>query len=162
MPSPSSRGLDEALDNLAEVAGRFFAGQDLDGVRRTDATFWRPGRRVVVENADGPVRRASYRAGWHRLTVRMAALTAAAGGAYGYLHHPDAVTQALTYDAPMAALATATCGATYRIKGRERRELLQEWVDPLHQALAVDGSPGARDHPAGRDRLGTAGLPEPG
>ncbi|MGW8768263.1 pRL2-11 [Streptomyces sp. NPDC055815] len=136
MSSPSPRGLDEALDNLAEVTGRFLAGQDLDGVRRTDATFWQPGRRVVVKDADGPVRRSSYRAGWHRLTVRMATLAAAAGGAYGYLHHPEAVTQALTYGAPMAALATAACGVTYRIKGRERRELLQEWVEPLHQALA--------------------------
>ncbi|MGW0118024.1 hypothetical protein [Streptomyces sp. NPDC003327] len=27
MPSPSPRGLDEALDNLAEVAGQFFAGR---------------------------------------------------------------------------------------------------------------------------------------
>ncbi|RSS57505.1 pRL2-11 [Streptomyces sp. WAC01280] len=136
MSPPSSRGLDEAVDNLAEVAVRFFAGQDLDGVRRTDATFWQPGRRVVVRDADGPVRRASYRAGWRRLTVRMAALAAAIGGAYGYLLHPDAITQALTYGAPMAALATAACGATYRIKSRERRELLQEWVEPLHQAIA--------------------------
>ncbi|MFC9595787.1 helicase HerA domain-containing protein [Streptomyces sp. NPDC056944] len=144
MPSPPARGHDEALDNLAEVAGRFFTGQDLDGARRTDATFWQPGRRVVVKDADGPIRRASYRAGWHRLTVRMATLAAATGAAYGYLHHPDAFTQALTYGSPAAALATAAAGATYQLKTRERRELMREWIEPLHQALA--GPLGISEH----------------
>ncbi|MGY3340995.1 hypothetical protein ACVW0K_007188 [Streptomyces filamentosus] len=136
MSSPSSRGLDEALDNLASIAGRFFAGEDLDGIRRTDATFLRPGRRVIAKNLDAPVRRSSYRAGWHRLTVRTAALAAAAGSAYAYLTHPAGVTQTLTYGAPAALLATAAGGVAYRVKGRERRELLEEWVEPLHQALA--------------------------
>ncbi|MEV6357897.1 pRL2-11 [Streptomyces hydrogenans] len=135
MSSPS-RGLDEALDNLTSLAARFFAGQDLDGIQRTDATFLRPGRRIVAKNLDGPVRRSSYRAGWHRLAVRTAALAAAAGSAYAYLAHPDAVTQALTYASPAALLATAAGGAAYRVTGRERREVLEEWIEPLHQALA--------------------------
>ncbi|MFD6249377.1 pRL2-11 [Streptomyces roseolus] len=131
-----SRGLDEALDNLAVVAARFFTGEDLDGVRRTDATFLRPGRRIITKNLDAPVRRSSYRAGWHRLTVRTAALAAAAGTAYAYLTHPDTVTEVLTYASPAALLATVTGGVAYRVKGRERRELVGEWIEPLHQALA--------------------------
>ncbi|MGW3377846.1 pRL2-11 [Streptomyces hydrogenans] len=135
MSSPS-RGLDEALDNLTSLAARFLSGQDLDGIQRTDATFLRPGRRIVAKNLDAPVRRSSYRAGWHRLTVRTAALAAAAGSAYAYLTHPDTVAQALTYASPAALLATAAGGAAYRVKGRERREVLEEWIEPLHQALA--------------------------
>ncbi len=130
------RGLDEAVDNLAVVAGRFFAGEDLDGVRRTDATFLRPGRRVIAKALDGPVRRSSYRPGWRRLGVRVAVLAAAGGGAYGCLHDPDAVARVLGYGGPAALLATAAGGVAYRIKGRVRRELFAEWVDPLHHALA--------------------------
>ncbi|MFJ5877416.1 pRL2-11 [Streptomyces sp. S1] len=138
MPRPSpARGLDEALENLITVAGRFLAGQDLDGVQRTDATFWRPGTRVRTKDVDAPVRRASFWAGWHRLAVRVGVLAAAAGGGYTYLQHPGALDQALAYGSPAAALATAAGGATYRLKTRERRELMREWVEPLHQALAA-------------------------
>ncbi|MFD4371074.1 pRL2-11 [Streptomyces sp. NPDC058486] len=146
MSSTSPRVPDETLDDLAAVAGRFFAGRDLDGVRRTDATFLRPGRRIVAKALDAPVRRSSYRAGWQRLTVRAAALAAAAGGTYGYLHHPEAITQALTYGSPATLLATAVGGAVLRMKGRERRELMGEWVEPLHQALT--GPLGISEHTA--------------
>ncbi|MFE1272172.1 hypothetical protein [Streptomyces sp. NPDC058758] len=111
------RGLDEARDNLAAVAARFFAGQDLDGIQGTDATFLRHGRRIVAKNLDAPVRRSSYRAGWHRLTVRTAALAAAAGSAYAYLTHPGTVTQALIYGAPAAVLAPAAGGAVWSRAG---------------------------------------------
>ncbi|MGW6248041.1 pRL2-11 [Streptomyces roseolus] len=135
MSSPP-RGLDEALDNLATLAARFLTGEDLDGVRRTDATFLHPGRRIITKNLDAPVRRSSYRAGWHRLAVRLTALAAAAGAAYGYAQSPDAAAQVFTYGGPAVMLATAAGGVAYRVKGRERRELLGEWVEPLHQALA--------------------------
>ncbi|MFB7512894.1 helicase HerA domain-containing protein [Streptomyces sp. NPDC056144] len=135
MPS-SARGLDEALDNLAVMTGRFIAGQDLDGVQRTDATFLRPGRRVNAKDLTAPVRRSSYRAGWHRLAIRTVTLGAAAASAYGYLQYPDAVTQTLTYGTPAALLATAAGGVAGWVKGREQRELLHEWLDPLHQAIA--------------------------
>ncbi|MEV0449782.1 DUF87 domain-containing protein [Streptomyces sp. NPDC050600] len=144
MPSEPYRDLDEAFENLAAVAGRFFAGEDLDGVRRTDATFWQSGTRVLARDLDGPVRRSSYRAGWRRLTVRVATLAACGGTAYGYLHQPEAALEALTYGGPGAALAAAACGVTYRVKTRERRELLREWVTPLHQALA--GPLGISEH----------------
>ncbi|MFE6461121.1 pRL2-11 [Streptomyces cinereoruber] len=135
--SQSPRGLDEALDNLTMAAGRFLAGQDLDGVERTDATFWRPGTRVRTKNVDAPVRRASFRAGWQRLAIRIGVLAAAAGSGYTYLQHPAELAQTLTYGGPAAALATAAGGITYRMKTRERRELMREWVEPLHQALAT-------------------------
>ncbi|MEU7031478.1 DUF87 domain-containing protein [Streptomyces sp. NPDC046275] len=143
--SPLARDLDEALDTLATAAGNFFTGQDLDGVQRTDATFWRPGTRVLA-TADGPVRRASYRAGWQRLVGRSATLAAAAGGSYGYWQHPEAALQALTYGGPVAAAAAAAGGIALGLAGRERRELLREWVEPLHQALAGPlGIPEASD-----------------
>ncbi|MGW9452463.1 pRL2-11 [Streptomyces sp. NPDC055632] len=132
-----SRGLDDALENLAMVAERFLVGQDLDGVQRTDATFWRPGTRVRTKDVDAPVHRASFRAGWHRLAVRAGVLAAAAGSGYTYLQHPAGLAQALTYGSPAAALATATGSIAYRMKTRERRELMREWVEPLHQALAA-------------------------
>ncbi|MEU3208295.1 hypothetical protein ABZ702_31360 [Streptomyces cyaneofuscatus] len=33
--------VDESADTLARGIARMLAGRDLDGVRRTDATFWR-------------------------------------------------------------------------------------------------------------------------
>ncbi|MGW1511191.1 hypothetical protein [Streptomyces sp. NPDC002394] len=118
MSAPSFRGLDEAVDNLVDVVDRFLVGQDLDGIRRTDATFWRPGRRIVMKDVAGPVRRASYRTGWHRLVTRVVSL---------------------------AALATTAGGATLQGRGRERRELLEEWV-------GAAAAPGAR-RPARRVRV---------
>ncbi|MFI9213942.1 pRL2-11 [Streptomyces sp. NPDC053253] len=150
-PSPPSHDLDEAVENLATAAGRFFAGQDLDGVQRTDATFWRPGSRVQTKNVDGPVRRSSYRPGWQRLAIRLGALSAAAGGGYGYMQHPDGFAHALMYGSPAAALTTVAGGIAYRVATRERRELLHEWVEPLHQALA--GPLGISEHTAPRSYL---------
>ncbi|MFD0367661.1 helicase HerA domain-containing protein [Streptomyces sp. NPDC127114] len=143
--SPLARDLDEALDTLATAAGNFFTGRDLDGVQRTDATFWRPGTRVLAKT-EGPVRRASYRAGWQRLAVRAATLAAAAGGGYGYWQHPAAALQALTYGSLVAAAAAAAGGIALGMAGRERRELMREWVEPLHQALVGPlGIPEASD-----------------
>lgn len=53
------------------VAFRFFTGRPLDGVRRTDAIFLRPGRHSM--DPSGFAYRWSYLAGWQRLAVRLCA-----------------------------------------------------------------------------------------
>lgn len=63
--------VDESADSLARGIARVLAGRDLDGVRRTDATFWRAGTRVLPK-VEGKVRRRSYRPGWRRLSFRLA------------------------------------------------------------------------------------------
>jgi hypothetical protein len=36
--------VEESAESLVFGIGRVLAGRDLDGVKRTDATFWRSGR----------------------------------------------------------------------------------------------------------------------
>ncbi|WP_075262740.1 hypothetical protein [Streptomyces sp. Tue 6075] len=50
--------VDESADTFACGLARMLAGRDLDGVRRTDATFWRSGTRVLPK-VEGKVRRRS-------------------------------------------------------------------------------------------------------
>lgn len=63
--------VEESADSLVRGIGRILAGRDLDGVKRTDATFWRSGTRVLPK-AEGKVRRRSYKPGWRRLSFRLA------------------------------------------------------------------------------------------
>ncbi|MEU9115979.1 hypothetical protein AB0D04_30460 [Streptomyces sp. NPDC048483] len=142
--------MEETAESVAFGVGRFLAGRDMDGVKRTGATFWRSGTRVLPK-AEGRVVRSSYRAGWKRLTVRMSFLGAATEGACLGGRHPGTTVrtvQALWEDqgAMLRALHTGGIGAVsvagagglaYGILGRGRRELMREWVGPLHQALAV-------------------------
>ncbi|WP_369173071.1 hypothetical protein AB5J49_36235 [Streptomyces sp. R28] len=87
-------------------------------------------------------------AGWQRLTFRISGLGTAAGGGWGLWEHQEAVrTWWENPDAvPLAAFQTggisvasaaAAGGLAYGLLTRERRELMREWVTPLHQALAV-------------------------
>ncbi|MGW0885547.1 hypothetical protein [Streptomyces sp. NPDC002671] len=50
--------MEESADSLVRGMGRVLAGRDLDGVKRTDATFWRAGTRVLPK-VEGKVRRRS-------------------------------------------------------------------------------------------------------
>ncbi|WJV51712.1 pRL2-11 [Streptomyces flavofungini] len=135
MASELEKQIDEATDALLSGMGRLLAGQDLDGVKRTDATFLRPGTRVLAK-VEGPVRRSSYRAGWQRLAGRVGLLGATGGTGYAYWRDPAVTLQALEYGGIGAASAAAAGGLAYGVLGRDRRELMREWVDPLHQALA--------------------------
>jgi len=142
---------DKQVEETAEAVmfgiGRFLAGRDMDGVKRTDATFWHPGTRVLPK-VEGRVSRSSYQPGWQRLTFRISALSVAAGGGWGLWEHqetarawwenPDAVpVAALQTGGISVASAAAAGGLAYGLLTRERRELMREWVTPLHQALAV-------------------------
>ncbi|WP_204328291.1 pRL2-11 [Streptomyces aureoverticillatus] len=127
--------IEEVTDALLTGCGRFLAGQDMDGVRRTDATFLRAGSRVLAK-VEGTVPGSSYRAGWQRLAARLSCLGGLGGTGYAYWHDPAATLQAVEYGGVGAACVAAAGGSAYGVLGRERRELMREWVHPLHQALA--------------------------
>lgn len=69
------RQVEETAEAVMFGIGRFLAVRDMDGIRRTDATFWHPGTRVLPK-VEGRLSRSSYRAGWQRLTFRMTFLSA--------------------------------------------------------------------------------------
>jgi hypothetical protein len=140
--------VEESADSLVRGIGRVLAGQDLDVVKRTDATFWRSGTRVLPK-VEGKVRRRSYKPGWRRLSFRLA--LGAGVWEIGYLATQDLNatvhnTQEL-WDSREQVLATLESGgigaacvltvgtAAYMALTRERRELMREWVVPLHEAL---------------------------
>lgn len=66
-PEPTKRRM-----TALRVAFRFFTGRPLDGYRRTDAIFLRPGRHSM--DPSGFAYRWSYLAGWQRLLARLAGL----------------------------------------------------------------------------------------
>ncbi|MEW2223414.1 pRL2-11 [Streptomyces sp. NPDC006990] len=143
--------VEETAETVAFGIGRFLAGRPLDGVKRTDATFWRTGTRVLPK-VEGRVSRSSYRAGWKRLTFRISALAAAGTGGYqaGWVHQdatlataqqiradPDPAL-ALLEQMGIAAASTAAAGtAAYLAVTRKRRAFQREWILPLHDALAL-------------------------
>ncbi|CUW33273.1 hypothetical protein [Streptomyces reticuli] len=140
--------MEENADSLVRGIARVLAGRDLDGVKRTDATFWRAGTRVLPK-VEGKVRRRSYKPGWRRLSFRIA--LGAGVWEIGYLATQDLDatvqnTQEL-WDHREQVLATLESGgigaasvltvgtAAYMVLTRERRELMREWVVPLHEAI---------------------------
>ncbi|MFF0000950.1 hypothetical protein [Streptomyces avermitilis] len=75
------RQVEETAEAVMFGIGRFLGGRDMDGIKRTDATFWRPATRVLPKT-EGRVSRSSYRAGWQRLTFRMTFLSTAGSGGW--------------------------------------------------------------------------------
>jgi Helicase HerA, central domain len=127
--------VEETAEAVAFGIGRFLTGREMDGVRRTDATFFRPGRRILPK-VEGRVSPTSYWPIWQRIAVRLTSLSAAGGIGYSYWQDPAPTLQALEYGGAGAAVLAAAGALAYAIRGREQRELMREWVDPLHQALA--------------------------
>ncbi|MFI5945871.1 hypothetical protein ACIBCB_37250 [Streptomyces uncialis] len=52
------RQVEENAESVVVGIGKILAGRDLDGVRRTDATFWRAGTRILPK-VEGNVPRRS-------------------------------------------------------------------------------------------------------
>ncbi|MBC9729305.1 helicase HerA domain-containing protein [Streptomyces sp. TRM68367] len=134
--SEFDKRMEEAADALSAGIGWFLTGRDLDGIRRTDATFLRPGRRVLPK-VEGAVHRSSYRAGWQRLVFRISGLSVTAGTGYAYWEEPQSTLASLEYGGVLAAGAASLAGIAHTLLTREQRELMREWVTPLHHALAV-------------------------
>ncbi|MFJ5851150.1 pRL2-11 [Streptomyces sp. NPDC092903] len=143
--------VEETAESVAFGIGRFLGGRPMDGVKRTDATFWRTGTRVLPK-VEGRVSRSSYRAGWKRLTFRISTLAAVSAGGYqaGWARQdatvaaaqeiwadPDPALAALEQTGIAAASTAAVGAAAYLALTRKRRDLMREWVLPLHEALAL-------------------------
>ncbi|MER5886938.1 DUF87 domain-containing protein [Streptomyces sp. NPDC001941] len=140
--------LEEDAGSVAFWIGRFLAGRDLDGVRRTDATFWRTGTRVLP-GVEGRVRRWSYLPGWRRSSFRTVLGAAVSGVTFQASYrfditaatgqevweHRQEVLAALETGGIAAASTGVVGSAAYLAWTRERRELMREWVLPLHDAL---------------------------
>ncbi|MEU2855625.1 pRL2-11 [Streptomyces syringium] len=140
--------LEKEADSLARGIGRVLAGRDLDGVKRTDATFWHAGTRVLPK-VEGKVRRRSYKPGWRRLSFRVALGAGVAESGYLATQDLDATVRGVqelwdNREAALAALEPGGIGAAsvltvgtaaYMVLTRERRELMREWVRPLHDAI---------------------------
>ncbi|MFF0108682.1 hypothetical protein [Streptomyces hirsutus] len=143
--------VEESAESVAFGIGRFLAGRPLRGERKTDATFWHSGTRVLPK-AESRVSRSSYRAGWQRLTFRISGLAATGAGGYWALwenqdatfatvhdvwENPDPAIATLEAGGIGLASATAVGGIAYGLLTRKRREFMREWIRPLHEALAV-------------------------
>jgi hypothetical protein len=140
--------VEESADSLVRGIGRILAGRGLDGVKRTDATFWRAGTRVLPK-VEGKVRRRSYKPGWRRLSFRVALGAGVWETGYLATQDLDATVQSAQelWDNREQALAVLESGgiggasvltvgtAAYMVLTRERRELMREWVVPLREAL---------------------------
>lgn len=140
--------VEKDAESLVFGISRVLAYRDLDGVKRTDATFWHAGTRVLPK-VEGKVRRRSYKPGWRRLSFRLALGAGVAETGYLSTRDLDATQETLTElwenrEATLATLETGGIGAAsvltvgsaaYLVLTRERRELMREWVGPLHDAL---------------------------
>ncbi|MEU5902336.1 helicase HerA domain-containing protein [Streptomyces venezuelae] len=140
--------VEKDAESLALGIARVLAGRDLDGVKRTDATFWRAGTRVLPK-VEGKVRRRSYKPGWRRLSFRLALGAGVAESGYLAAQDLDATVRGVqelweNREAVLAALEPGGIGAAsvltvgsaaYMVLTRERRELMREWVQPLHDAI---------------------------
>ncbi|MER6916698.1 DUF87 domain-containing protein [Streptomyces sp. NPDC000594] len=151
--SKFDRQVEETAEALAFGIGRFLSGRPMDGVRKTNATFWRPGTRVLPK-AEAPVRRSAYRPGWQRAALRLSGLAATGSAGYWALGEEERRDTTLTTvrgliddPAPLAAAvqtggitavsAAAVGGAVYGLATRRRREFTREWLIPLHEAISV-------------------------
>ncbi|MEU6353149.1 DUF87 domain-containing protein [Streptomyces sp. NPDC047072] len=138
------RQVEETAEAVMFGIGRFLGGRDMDGIKRTNATFLRSATRVLPK-VEGRVSRSSYRAGWQRLTFRMTFVSAAGSGGWwtwenqetarSWWEHRDVTLQTLQSGGIGAASTAAAGGLAYGWLTRERRELMREWVVPLHEAL---------------------------
>ncbi|WP_411144655.1 hypothetical protein [Streptomyces sp. x-80] len=160
--------VEETAESLAFGIDRMLAGRNLDGVKRTDATFWRSGNRVLPK-AEGRVRRRSYKAGWRRLSFRLALGTGMVETGYLSTRDLDATVQTVqelweNRETALAALETGGTGAAsaltvgsaaYMVLTRERREPMRR--EECRASAAANAPAEADSDVAGaRDELKSA------
>ncbi|MFB7851505.1 hypothetical protein ACFC34_31465 [Streptomyces sp. NPDC056053] len=122
--------MEETVEALVFGIGRFLAGRPMGEVKRTDATFWRPGARVLPK-VEGQMSRSSYWPGWQRLAFRISVLAAAGAGGLqaGWVHQDATVATAQevwTDPDPALAALEQTGIAAYLALTRKRRELMRD------------------------------------
>lgn len=108
---------------------RFLAGQPLDGHYRTDAKFFRRGRRVLAKTDP---HRWAYLPGWQRLAVRLVVVVGLPAVGWQYWTHP---TRTVAVAAGVALLA-ALYGSLRGWRAWSRRESTRKYGRPLHAVLA--------------------------
>ncbi|MGW0703029.1 pRL2-11 [Streptomyces sp. NPDC002867] len=133
--SEVDKQIEEAIEAALFGFGRFLSGRDMDGVRRTNATFLKSGT-SVLDGVDGRVGPMSYRPGWQRAAARVTGAGAIAGGGWSYWIDPEQTLEALQYGAAGAGGLLLAGGVIHAVRTRGRRELMREWIEPLHLALA--------------------------
>lgn len=107
---------------------RFVAGQPLDGHYRTDARFFRSGTRLL---AKVDVHRWSYRPGWQRSSVRLAAIAVLLVGTWAYVWHRDQFYAGAASVGVLVALhAVLRAWQAWR-----RHEVTRDYLKPLHAVL---------------------------
>jgi hypothetical protein len=106
----------------------FVAGHPLDGHYRTDARFWRRGRKPLGKVE---VSRWSYLAGWERAAVRLAVVAGVPAAVWQYLTHP---TRTLAVAAAVGVLAALW--ASWRgYQALRRFGAYRRYVKPLDAVL---------------------------
>ncbi|MDJ0346964.1 pRL2-11 [Streptomyces sp. H10-C2] len=133
--SEVDKQIEEAVEGAVFTIGRLLSGRDMDGEQRTNATFLRSGTRVR-DGVQGRVGPMSYRPGWQRAAARVTTGGALGVGGWAYWLDPEQTLQALQYGGAAAGGLVMTGGMVHAVRTRGRRELMREWVMPLHLALA--------------------------
>jgi len=110
------------------IVWRFVAGQPLDGHYRTDARFWRRGRKALGKVEP---RRWSYLSGAERLLYRLTAVLGPPAVGWQYWTHPGRTT---LLGAVLAVLGLVFGGWKVR-RVWVRRKVYRRLVKPLHLAL---------------------------
>lgn len=111
------------------VLWHFIAGHPLDGHYRTDARFWRRGRKALGKVEP---RRWSYLAGAERLLWRLVTLCGPPAVGWQYWTHP---TRTALLGAVLAALG-AILGGWRGWRSYRRHEMTSKYVRPLHAVLS--------------------------
>ncbi|MEV1040464.1 pRL2-11 [Streptomyces sp. NPDC050204] len=133
--SEVDKQIEEFIETALSMAGRLLSGRDMDGEQRTDATFLRAGTRVN-DGVEGRVGVWSYRPGWQRAAARVGAGAVLGGGGWAYRADPEQTLQVLQYGGVTAGGLLVAGGAAHAALTRQRRELMREWIEPLHLALS--------------------------
>ncbi|MFI8932430.1 pRL2-11 [Streptomyces sp. NPDC053474] len=132
--SELDRQIEESIEAALTTLGRLLSGREMDGERRTDATFFARGTRVL-DGVEGRVGAWSYRPGWQRAVARVTGGGAVGTGAWCYWADPEQTLHALQYGAAGTGGLLLVGGAVQAVRHRGRRELMREWIEPLHLAL---------------------------
>ncbi|MFJ8676794.1 pRL2-11 [Streptomyces sp. NPDC093589] len=132
--SELDRQIEETVEAAVMTIGRLLSGREMDGVKRTDATFFKSGKRVL-HGVEGRVGVWAYRPGWQRATARVASLGAVGGGGWSYWTDPEQTLQALEVGGGAAGGLVLAGGLVQAVRHRGQRELMREWITPLHLAL---------------------------
>ncbi|GGX46229.1 pRL2-11 [Streptomyces noursei] len=132
--SELDRQIEETVEAVVMGISRLVSGRDMSGGRRTDATFFRRGTRVL-DGAEGRVGWWAYRPGWQRAVARVAGVGAVGGGGWAYWVDPEQTLQALEYGGGAAGGLLLAGGVVHVVRHRGQRELMREWIEPLHLSL---------------------------